>query len=112
MITNRLGLLTLAAVLLAVAHTLSAAASTAAAAQKPNRGVVRFADSQHIPVRPKVADAVKTKSSSPTKTKKPVTPAQVDYRKKTPVAPAQVGPKKKTPVKSSAAASSSTYKSE
>lgn len=80
MLANRLYLLTVT-VLLAAAHTLSATV-----AQRPNRGLVRFSDDQHIPVRPR-ADAAKTKSSSPSKTKKPSTPAQVDSKKKTPVKP-------------------------
>lgn len=78
---HRLCLLTLV-VLLAATQTLQAAAP------KPDRGLVRFTDDQHIPVRPKaVADPAKPKSSSPTKSKKPSAPAQVDAKKKTPVKP-------------------------
>lgn len=78
---HRLCLLTLAVLLVAV-QTLQAATP------KSDRGQVRFADNQHIPVRPKaVADPAKPKSSSPTKTKKPSAPAPVDAKKKTPVKP-------------------------
>jgi hypothetical protein len=78
---HRLCLLTVAVLLVAV-QTLQAAAP------KPDRGSVRFADNQHIPVRPKaVAEPSKPKSSSPGKTKKPTAPAQADAKKKTPVKP-------------------------
>lgn len=90
---NRLCLSALV-VLLCAAHTLQQQQQQQQSVQKPYRGQVRFADDQHIPIRPKVAAAnpAKTKASAPTKTKKPVTPAAqyVDLKKKTPVKPIPV----------------------
>jgi BRCT domain type II-containing protein len=78
---HRLCLLTLV-VLLAATQTLQATTP------KPDRGLVRFTDNQHIPVRPKAAtEPAKPKSSSPTKSKKPSAPAQAVTKKKTPVKP-------------------------
>lgn len=83
MLVNRLCLLTLT-VLLAAVQTLSAGV------EKPNRGQVRFADNQHIPIRPNV-DVPKTKSSSPTKAKKPTTP-NFESKKKVAIKPIVVAP--------------------
>lgn len=75
--------------LLTLVVLLAATQTLQAATPKPDRGQVRFTDNQHIPVRPKaaVAEPAKTKSSSPTKSKKPSVPAPADAKKKTPVKP-------------------------
>lgn len=69
-------------VLLAAVQTLS----DSPIQRRPNRGLVRFADNQHIPVQKSAnVEPAKAKATSPTKTKKPSSPAQFDSKKKVPV---------------------------